>query len=296
MRAVHDDRRSDTEHIGNVAEIDHQVVVAVHIATFGKPNLTGTGLLRLFLRVSHIFTRKELRFLDIDRTSRTGRSDQQIGLAAKKRRKQREAKRRKLLRQQKRMQQPTKKKVVKLLRSIDWSLIPVIGKWIFQIALTILIAFVCVWYFGQRVSVVGDSMKPVLENGDIVLANRIVYNASKPKRGDVIIFKPKGNENSHYYIKRIIALPGESVEIIENSVYINGEKLQEDYETSKINDVGIVNEKIKLGSDEYFVLGDDRQNSEDSRNANVGNVKYSYIYGKAWFVISPKTHFGFVKE
>lgn len=216
--------------------------------------------------------------------------------AAKKRRKQREAKRRKLLRQQKRMQQPAKKKVVKLLRSIDWSLIPVIGKWIFQIALTILIAFVCVWYFGQRVSVVGDSMKPVLENGDIVLANRIVYNASKPKRGDVIIFKPKGNENSHYYIKRIIALPGESVEIVENSVYINGEKLQEDYETSKIDDVGIVNEKIKLGSDEYFVLGDDRQNSEDSRNANVGNVKYSYIYGKAWFVISPKTHFGFVKE
>ena len=199
--------------------------------------------------------------------------------AAKKRRKQREAKRRKLLRQQKRMQQPTKKKVVKLLRSIDWSLIPVI-----------------VWYFGQRGSVVGDSMKPVLENGDIVLANRIVYNASKPKRGDVIIFKPKGNENSHYYIKRIIALPGESVEIVENSVYINGEKLKEDYETSKIDDVGIVNEKIKLGSDEYFVLGDDRQNSEDSRNANVGNVKYSYIYGKAWFVISPKTHFGFVKE
>ena len=115
--------------------------------------------------------------------------------AAKKRRKQREAKRRKLLRQQKRIQQPTKKKVVKLLRSIDWSLIPVIGKWIFQIALTILIAFVCVWYFGQRVSVVGDSMKPVLENGDIVLANPdCAYNASKPKRGDVIIFKARNRK------------------------------------------------------------------------------------------------------
>ena len=87
--------------------------------------------------------------------------------AAKKRRKQREAKRRKLLRQQKRMQQPTKKKVVKLLRSIDWSLIPVIGKWIFQIALTILIAFVCVWYMVQRASVVGDSIKQFHENGDI---------------------------------------------------------------------------------------------------------------------------------
>lgn len=215
--------------------------------------------------------------------------------AAKKRRKQREAKRRKLIRQRERKQQPTKKKVVKILRKVDWSYLPSIGRWIFQIAVTILIAFVCVWYFGQRVSTVGNSMKPVLENGDVVLANRIVYNASKPKRGDVIIFKPKGNENSHYYIKRIIGLPGESIEIVENAVYINGEKLEEDYKTSKIDDVGVVNEKMKLGSDEYFVLGDDRENSEDSRDADVGNVKYSYIYGKAWFVISPKAHFGFVK-
>ena len=140
------------------------------------------------------------------------------------------------------------------------------------------------------------SMEPTLENGQQIFIDRFLYVLSSPKAGDVVAFLPNGNENSHYYIKRIIALPGESVEIVENSVYINGEKLQEDYETSKIDDVGIVNEKIKLGSDEYFVLGDDRQNSEDSRNANVGNVKYSYIYGKAWFVISPKTHFGFVKE
>ena len=139
-------------------------------------------------------------------------------------------------------------------------------------------------------------MEPTLENGQQIYIDRFTYILSSPKAGDVVAFLPNGNENSHYYIKRIIALPGESVEIVENSVYINGEKLQEDYETSKIDDVGIVNEKIKLGSDEYFVLGDDRQNSEDSRNANVGNVKYSYIYGKAWFVISPKTHFGFVKE
>ena len=139
-------------------------------------------------------------------------------------------------------------------------------------------------------------MEPTLENGQQIYIDRFTYILSSPKAGDVVAFLPNGNENSHYYIKRIIALPGESVEIVENSVYINGEKLQEDYETSKIDDVGIVNEKVKLGSDEYFVLGDDRQNSEDSRNANVGNVKYSYIYGKAWFVISPKTHFGFVKE
>ena len=170
-----------------------------------------------------------------------------------------------------------------------------IGMWIFKIAVVCLLAFVSVWYFGQKVSTVGDSMKPVLQNGDVVLVNRIVYNASRPKRGDIIVFKPKGNENSHYYIKRIIGLPGETVEIIENHVYINGEKLKEDYKTTDINDVGIVSEKMQLASDEYFVLGDDRENSEDSRNADVGNVKRSYIYGKAWFVVTPKKDFGFVR-
>ena len=138
-------------------------------------------------------------------------------------------------------------------------------------------------------------MKPVLQNGDVVLVNRIVYNATTPKRGDIIVFKPKGNENAHYYIKRIVGLPGETVEIIENSVYINGEKLVEDYKTTDIDNVGIVSEKIKLGSDEYFVLGDDRENSEDSRSADVGNVKRSYIYGKAWFIVSPGKDFGFIK-
>lgn len=176
------------------------------------------------------------------------------------------------------------------------SYVPIVGVWIFKLAVVCLLAFVAVWYFGQRVTTVGDSMKPVLGNGDIVLVNRIVYNAKKPKRGDIIVFKPKGNENSHYYMKRIIGLPGETVEIIENSVYINGEKLKEDYKTTNIDDVGIVSEKIELGGDEYFVLGDDRENSEDSRNADVGNVKRSYIYGKAWFVISPKDKFGFIKE
>lgn len=139
-------------------------------------------------------------------------------------------------------------------------------------------------------------MKPILENGDVVLVNRIVYNATTPKRGDIIVFRPKGNENNHYYVKRIIGLPGETVEIMENRVYINGKKLEEEYKTTDISDVGIVSEKMKLASDEYFVLGDDRENSEDSRNADVGNVKRSYIYGKAWFVVSPKSSFGFVKD
>ena len=139
-------------------------------------------------------------------------------------------------------------------------------------------------------------MSPKLSNGDVVLVNRFAYNVTSPKRGDIIVFKPKGNENSHYYIKRIIGLPGETVEIIEGSVYINGEKLKEDYTATEINDVGIVSEKITLGGDEYFVLGDDRDKSEDSRMADVGNVKRSYIYGKAWFLLSPFDHMGFIQK
>ena len=177
---------------------------------------------------------------------------------------------------------------------LNWEYLPVVAKWVFEIAVVCLFAFVAVWYFGQRVSTVGDSMSPVLRNGDVALVNRIVYNATTPKRGDVIVFKPKGNENDHYYIKRIVGLPGETIEIIENRVYIDGERLEEDYETTNIDDVGVVDEKLKLAGDEYFVLGDNREQSEDSRDADVGNVKREYIYGKAWFVITPGDEFGFV--
>ena len=166
--------------------------------------------------------------------------------------------------------------------------------WILQVAVVILLAFVFVWYFGQKISNVGDSMNPVLSNGDVVLVNQFVYNTRAPKRGDIIAFKPKGNENSHYYIKRVIGLPGESIEIIEGNVYVDGKRLDESYKTTQIRDVGIVTEKIELGGDEYFVLGDDRNRSEDSRMADVGNIRREYIYGKVWFVLSPGEHFGFL--
>ena len=171
-----------------------------------------------------------------------------------------------------------------------------VAVWAGKIAIVCLFAFVFVWYFGQRVAVVGDSMNQILNNGDIALVNRIVYDATAPKRGDIIVFKPKGNENSHYYIKRIIGLPGEKVQILEGEIYIDGEKLEEDYGVSEITDPGIAAEEIELEGNEFFVLGDDRENSEDSRMADVGNVKRSYIYGKAWFVISPWENFGFVRS
>ncbi len=167
--------------------------------------------------------------------------------------------------------------------------------WTLKVAAVCLLAFVLVWFFGQQVSTVGDSMKPVLSNGDVVLVNRVVYNATTPKRGDIIVFKPKGNDNAHFYIKRVIGLPGESVEIKDNNIYIDGEVLEDDYTDVETTEAGYLTKAMTLDEDEYFVLGDDRANSEDSRHANVGNVKRKYIYGKAWFVISGE-EVGFVKE
>lgn len=166
--------------------------------------------------------------------------------------------------------------------------------WLFKIAIVCLLAFVLVWYFGQRVSNIGDSMNPVLKNGDIVLVNTIVYDASTPKRGDIIVFKPNGNENSHFYIKRIVGLPGETVEIQNGEIFIDGEKLEENYKTTSIEETGIAEEAVSLRGDEYFVLGDNRLSSEDSRMADIGNVKKSEIEGKAWFIVSPGKDFGFI--
>ena len=138
-------------------------------------------------------------------------------------------------------------------------------------------------------------MKPELQNGDVTLLNRLVYDVRKPKRGEVIAFKPNGNENSHYYIKRVIGLPGETIEYRDGDLLIDGDILEEDYITTEMGDLGLLEEPITLGSGEYFVLGDDRLNSDDSRIANIGNVKKDEIAGKVWFVVSPMQNFGFVK-
>ena len=180
-------------------------------------------------------------------------------------------------------------------RQVNYELLQEIFIWIVRIALVCVIAFGLVWYFGQKVSVIGDSMNPQLENGDITLINRLVYNMRKPKKGEVIAFKPNGNENSHYYIKRVIGLPGETIEYVHGEILIDSEAIEEDYNTTKIEELGLLEEPITLGKEEYFVLGDDRQNSEDSRMANVGNVKQSEIAGKVWLVVSPMKHFGVVK-
>lgn len=166
--------------------------------------------------------------------------------------------------------------------------------WISEIALVLGIAFVVVFYVGLRTSVVGQSMAPALENGEEILINRFIYSISKPKPNDVVVFLPNGNEKSHYYVKRVIGVPGDTVQIKDGAVYVNGELFEEAVETASIINPELAAEEIVLGEDEYFVLGDNRNNSEDSRYANIGNVKKEYIIGKAWFVVSPMDKFGFL--
>ena len=129
----------------------------------------------------------------------------------------------------------------------------------------------------------------------MVLLNEISYRLGWPKKGDVIAFKRKGSLNGHSSIKRVVGLPGETVQIKDGMIYINDTVYLEKKDYPLISDAGLAAEPIILGSTEYFVLGDNRNNSEDSRFADVGNVSIDEIEGKVWFVISPRAHFGFLK-
>lgn len=158
--------------------------------------------------------------------------------------------------------------------------------WIVELFVVNLLAFMLVSYLGKEVSVIGNSMESQLKEEDTALVNRLSYLLSRPKRGDIVVFKPNGNKNSHYYIKRVVALPGETVQITDGKLVVTDkdgktiEKKKNIYE--KIEYAGVAEEPVTLDSDEYFVMGDNFAFSEDSRYADIGNVKKQYIEGKVW--------------
>ena len=163
---------------------------------------------------------------------------------------------------------------------------------ILYFALVACITFLIIHFVGQRTVVNGVSMQPTLSDGDNLIVDKLSYRFHDPDRFDIIVFP---QEDGRYFIKRIIGLPGESVRIDEDGfIYINGENLQETYGKEVMRDPGLAKDGIQLGADEYFVLGDNRNNSEDSRYADMGNVKKRNIIGKVWFIASPWSRFGFV--
>lgn len=183
----------------------------------------------------------------------------------------------------------------KKCRSLKTEKVKTAIEWGTEIIVVSILAWMLVSFFGQRVSNAGDSMSPVLKNGDVVLINRIVYDARKPKRGEIIAFRPNGNENAHYCIKRVVGLPSETVQIKDGKIYIDGKVQKKNVYTSDLDFAGIAEKKLTLGETEYFVLGDNSAGSDDSRLADIGNVKREDIGGKVWFVTNIGKNFGFVK-
>lgn len=175
------------------------------------------------------------------------------------------------------------------------SILKVVFAWTFQILIVIMFAYVVVYFFGQSRTNVGQSMDVTLSGGDTVLINVMAYQLGGPERGDIISFKPNGSESSHSNIKRVIGLPGETIQIIEGMIYIDGKVYLEKKNYPSITNPGMASEPIALEGDEYFVLGDNRNNSEDSRFADIGLVEADTIEGKVWFVLNPSENRGFVE-
>lgn len=166
--------------------------------------------------------------------------------------------------------------------------------WVFGILTAVFIAVVLNVYLGMTTSVVGVSMEPTLYNGQQIFINSFLYLISSPKVGDVVVFLPNGNENAHYYVKRVVAGPGDRVAVRGGILYVNGE--ESPWVTEKLAEAGIAANEFTIENGEYFCIGDNPGNSEDSRSANIGPVKEEDIIGKVWFrAPCEESGMGFVK-
>jgi len=180
-----------------------------------------------------------------------------------------------------------REKLISIIRSILL--------WILAVGGAIALAYFLV-HFGLAKTTVDASMAPTLDDGDRILVDRVRYKIFKPKRNDVIVFcqdSDPDRKDAFYNVKRIVGLPGETVQIKNGGVFINGEEMIEAVNVDRIMIAGLATYEVKLGDDEYFVLGDSRNSSEDSRYASIGNIKKSEIIGYAWIRLN---RFSFVNN
>lgn len=151
-----------------------------------------------------------------------------------------------------------------------------------EVLIVVFAAYAITHYGMETFTVSGQYMSPTLETGDKILVNKLSYRIHSIKRNDVVIVQQSGSEHNYYTVERVIGLPGEEVQIQDGNVFINGKKLKEPYDFPAMENGGLALEPMILEEDEYFVLCDNRNNGEDSRNANVGNIAKEDIIGKAW--------------
>ena len=179
-------------------------------------------------------------------------------------------------------------------RNVSAYIMKEIFSWGAHILIAVFFAFVLVFFVGMRTSVIGVSMEDTLHSGQQVLVNRLSYLVFGPKEGDIIAFTPNGNRNTHFYVKRVVAVPGDTVCIKDGKLYVNNSIA--DYGYDKIMDAGIIENEITLDIGEYFVMGDNCNNSEDSRSGNIGPVSKEMIEGKVWFALGKGVSYsGFIK-
>lgn len=171
----------------------------------------------------------------------------------------------------------------------------IIREWpilLIEVVAAIILAFLITSYGFEKTEMSGNSMNPILQDGDRILVNKMAYTFFSPGRNDVIVFRQEGQEHNYYSVKRVVGLPGETVQIIDGTLYIDDKPYEEINKVEKMITAGTVEEKITLEKGEYFVLGDNRNQSEDSRYSGVGMVTKKEIVGKAWIRLKPS--FGFI--
>ena len=178
----------------------------------------------------------------------------------------------------------------------DRSIFKEILGWLVYIAILMAAVYVLITYVGQRTEVSGHSMEPTLQHGDNLIVDKISYRFREPERYEIIVFPYQYKENT-YYIKRIIGMPGETVQIKDGYVYIDGERLLSDiYGNELIKDPQTVADPITLKENEYFVMGDNRNHSMDSRDPSVGVLTKEDLIGRAWVRIYPFDNIGVIRH
>lgn len=173
-------------------------------------------------------------------------------------------------------------------RKIQGEKVRYVSIWIAEILAVIALAFLVTLGYGKRISCLGESMAPAVAENGSVLVDRVAYHIRSPKKGDVVAFTPKGNISANDNVKRIVAVPGDTVQIKSGRLYVNGTATYLKQTGLSIKDAGRAETEITLGDDEYFVLGDNVNNSEDSRYESIGNVTRKEMIGKVWFCLSLK--------
>lgn len=168
-------------------------------------------------------------------------------------------------------------------QSDEPNLIRRLVSWVVDIAVVLAFAWFCLNSFGVQVEVSGQSMQPLLNSGDVVLVNRLAYDVGKPDRMDVVVFM-RGDRKAN--VKRVIGIPGDTVQIKDGMVYVNGQSVEAEG-LGPVTLAGLAEHPVQLEDEEYFLLGDNRDSSEDSRFANVGNVTEDQIVGKVWLKLLP---------